>query len=88
MSEAFYGGDFGAILHHRQREAGVDRSPVEQHGAGAALAMVAAFLGSCQMQPVAQGIQQRRPRCDLKFRFGAVDEKGDDNLLHGWCRPI
>ena len=44
VGEAFDGGDLGAVEAGGQREAGVDAPPVDQHGAGAALAPVAALL--------------------------------------------
>ena len=48
--QAFDGGDRRApSLHHRQRQAGVDAPAVDQHGAGAALAVVAALLGAGQV---------------------------------------
>ena len=45
-----------------QREAGVDPPPVDQDRAGAALAAVAALLGSGQIEPLAQEIEKRHPR--------------------------
>ena len=43
-------GDFGAVLHDGQREAGVDPPAVDQHRAGAALAVVAALLRAGQRE--------------------------------------
>lgn len=42
----------------RQRQTGIDRLTVDQHRAGAALAMVAALLCSGELQPIAQGIEE------------------------------
>ena len=47
-----------ALLHHREREAGVDPAAVHQHRAGAALAVVAALLGAGQSAVLAQQVQQ------------------------------
>ena len=47
VGEAFDRGDRLAVVHDRQRQAGIDAPSVQQHGAGAALAVVAAFL-SCR----------------------------------------
>ena len=67
------GGDLGAVLHDRQREAGIDPPPVDQHGAGAALAVIAALLGAGQIEMVAQRVEQGRPRRELELRLDAVD---------------
>jgi hypothetical protein len=39
-----------SVMHHGKREARADAGSVYQHCAGATLAMVAAFLGSCQRE--------------------------------------
>ncbi len=56
---AFDGGDGVPIMHCRQGHAGIDAAFVHQHGASAALPMVAAFPGAGQQQPFAQGVEQR-----------------------------
>ena len=66
--QAFDGGDLRAVLHHRQREAGIDAPAVDQHRAGAALAVVAALLGAGEVEMVAQRVEQGRPRRDLELR--------------------
>jgi hypothetical protein len=43
------------------------------HGAGAALAVIAALLGAGQIEMVAQRVQQSRPRRKLELPFDAVD---------------
>jgi hypothetical protein len=43
-----------AILHHRERQAGIDPLAIQEHGAGAALSVIAAFLGSCETKMLAQ----------------------------------
>jgi hypothetical protein len=59
-AQAFDGGDLGALVHDGQRQAGVDALAVHQHGAGAALPVVAALLGAGQVQVLAQGVEQAR----------------------------
>src|ERR1700743_1022581 len=44
LADAFDGGDLVAVVRHRQRKARVDAPAVDDHGAGAALAAVAALL--------------------------------------------
>ena len=65
-----------AFVHDRQRQAGIDALAVDQHGAGAALALVAPFLGAGQMQMLAQRVEQGRPRVEVEFADGAVDREG------------
>ena len=53
------------------------RGTVNEHGAGAALAVVAALLGAGEMQLLAQRIEQRSPGLDIEVRRLAVDMKID-----------
>ena len=57
-SQPFDGHDLVALVHHRERQTGVDPPAVDQHRAGAALAVIAALLGAGQVQMFAQGVQQ------------------------------
>ena len=66
-AEALDGGDVDAFLHHRERQAGVDAAAVDEHGAGAALAAVAALLGAGQAGVFAQRIEQRDARLEHQF---------------------
>src|SRR5438067_13745987 len=43
IGESFDGCDFIAFVHHRQRETGIDASPIYQNRAGAALSVVASL---------------------------------------------
>ena len=72
-AQAFDRDDVVALVHHGEREAGVDAPAVDQHGAGAALPVVAALLGAGQMEVFAQCVEQRRARVELSGSFGAVD---------------
>ena len=48
-----------ALGRGRKRQAGQHAPSVDQHGAGAALAVVAAFLGAGQAEMLAQRVEQR-----------------------------
>src|SRR5262249_11480425 len=54
--------DVGAVMAARQRQAGIDPPPVEEDRAGAALAAVASFLGSREVETLTQEIEQRDTR--------------------------
>ena len=72
-AQAFDGGDLGALVHHRQRQAGVDAPAVDDHRAGAALAVVAALLGAGQVQVLAQRVEQRGAGVEFELVALAVD---------------
>ena len=80
VSKALDGRDLAAVLHHGEREARIDAPPVEQHRAGAALAVVATLLGSGQVEMVAQGIEQRGPRRDFELPLHAIDDQANAQL--------
>ena len=71
-AEAFDGGDRVPIVHHGQGEAGIDAAAVDVDGASAALAMVAALLGACQMQVLAQSVEQSGARVELDLAHRTV----------------
>jgi hypothetical protein len=56
-----------------QHDAAIHRHAVHQHGAGAAVAVVAAFLRSGQPQLVAENFQETLPGFAKKLGFLAVD---------------
>ena len=56
------------------------RPSVDQHDARAALAVIAALLRSGQAEPLAEQVEQRRPRIDGPPVQDAVDVDGD--LVH------
>ncbi len=85
-AQAFHGGDLVTLVHHRQGQAGVHPPAVHHHGAGAALAVVAAFLGAGELQLFAQGIEQGQPGVGGKTAGRAVDGKrhlGGGRLVAG-----
>ena len=56
-----------AFVHDGERQAGIDPAAVDDHGAGAALALIAALLGAGEMEVLAQRVQQRGARIELKL---------------------
>ena len=59
----------------------MDAPAVDQHGAGAALAVVAALLGAGQAQPLAQHVEQGRGCRHRQAVPSAVDLETDVELL-------
>ena len=62
-----------------------DRHAVEQHGAGAAVAVVAAFLAPVRLQRVAQHFQQALPRLAEELDRLAVDRGRDVEFFGHGC---
>lgn len=79
-AQAFDGGHGGALVHHGQAQAGHHPPAIDQHRAGPALAMVAAFLGAGQVQVLAQGVEQRGAGVQVQAVFLAVHLQGDGQL--------
>ena len=73
FAKAFDGGDLVAVVHGCESEAGVDAAAVDVNGASATLAMIAALLGSGQMEFFAQAVEQRRAWVEVYFVGLAVD---------------
>ena len=71
--ESFDRNDLIAFVHQRESETGVDSPAVDQHGARAALAMIAAFFRTGQLQSFPQCVEQRHPRIDIELVAFAVD---------------
>jgi hypothetical protein len=60
--DAFDGQHVRAVMADRKGQTGIDPPPVDDDGAGTALAAVAALLGSSEIKPFAQKIEQRDAR--------------------------
>ena len=60
-AEALDGGDLGAVGLHGEHQARAHGLAVEQHGAGAADAVLAAEVGAGEPAPLAQEVGQREP---------------------------
>src|ERR1700730_9349836 len=75
--EALDGGDGMAVGAESGDQAGMHRLSIEQHGAGAAVAGVAAFLDA-EMPKLAQEGAQALPGAGILRKFLAVDLEGHD----------
>ena len=84
LGEAFDGGDLLALDARGERQARQHAAAVDQHRAGAALAMVAALLGAGQADVLAQRVEQRGPHVERQLMALAVDAHRD---LEGVRRP-
>jgi hypothetical protein len=76
-AHAFDGGDLGAVVHDREAQAGIDAAAVDQHRAGAALALVAALLGAGQVQVFAQRVEERGAGVERQLARLAIYAQGD-----------
>jgi len=59
--QSFDGRDLGAVLHDGEGQAGNDAPPIDEHRAGAALAVVATLLGSGEIEIFAECVEQGGP---------------------------
>ena len=87
VRQALDRGDLVAFVDEGETQAGIESPAIHQHGAGAALAVVATFLRACQLQMFAKSVEQRRARIDLQGVLLAVDLELDlhcRNRCGGW----
>ena len=80
LRDAFDGGDAAALGLDAQHQARGHDAAVQDDGAGAAIAVVAALLGAGQAENVAQALEQALPRLAQKFLRLAVDRGLDANF--------
>ena len=81
---AFDRFDRAALDLGRHDETRIDEPAVEQHVAGAAVAVVATFLGTGEAQIVAERLEQALARLAEEFGFLAVDVASHVKFLgHG-----
>jgi hypothetical protein len=73
LSQALHGRDFFPALHHGQHQAGVPALAIHQHGAGAALPVIAPLLCSSKLQMLAQQIEDRHTRVNIELVLLFVD---------------
>ena len=66
--------DLAALGLLREHRAALHRASVEEHGARAALARVAADVRPGEPEPVAERVDEERPRLDLERARLAVDD--------------
>ena len=92
VGQALDGGDLGAVVADRERQAGIDPAAVDQHGAGAALAAVAAFLGAGEVRrsrsrssSVTRG-SSSSTSCRVPFTVRLMDSvmRGSDRCYRGF----
>src|SRR6266516_3311793 len=76
--------DQGVLMRDREREAAVHAPAIEQDSTGAALPMIAAFLGTSKPETFAQRIQECRPGIDGKLMYSSVHPQSDLNI-HSSC---
>ena len=69
----------------RKHQAGVDGGTVDDHRAGAAVAVAATFLGAGEPDALAQQVEQRVARVGEHGVLLAVDRAGDEGLHAGAC---
>ena len=82
LGEAFDRFDLGPFGFDREDQAAVHRQAVHEHGARAAVAVVAAFLRAGQVQRIAEHLQEALPRLAEEFGGFAVDGRGDVGFGH------
>ena len=82
MAEAFDRGDLRALRRGCQREASVDSTAIDQHGAGSALAVIAALLATGQVKVLTEGIKEAGAGVERERLRVAVDLETD--LLDVW----
>src|SRR4029079_9073278 len=78
--------DLGAVLHDGKGQARDDAPSVDENGAGPALAVVAAFLGSGEIEIFAKRVEKCGPRPEGNSALDAVDAKRDVALR--WRRKL
>ena len=73
FGQALDGADLLAVGLHREHQAGAHRLAVDDHGAGAADAVLAADMGAGLAAILADGVGQGAPRLDRDRVLVAVD---------------
>jgi len=76
------GHDLVARMHHGKRQAAVDALSIDDHGAGAALALVAAFLRAGHPQTLTQRIEQRYTRIEIESIAPPIDSQHHVLVVH------
>src|SRR5262249_55664323 len=77
VAEAFDGAHLALVAGDREGEAGAPRLAVDQHGAGAAHAVLAAEMGAGEVAPLAQKVGERQPRRHVVGHRLAVHAQAD-----------
>lgn len=79
--ETFDGRDLLSFMHDRECQAGIDAAAIDDDGAGAALAVIAAFLRPSEMEVLAQRIEKGGPVIQRQMLRFSVDLKDDFRLF-------
>jgi hypothetical protein len=66
-----------SLMHHRERQAGVDAAALNNDRAGATLAVIAALFGAGELQVLSQSVQKRRTYVEFEISGCPVDLEGD-----------
>jgi hypothetical protein len=89
-AQSLDGNDLAAVLDGRQSQTAVGTAPIDVDGAGSALAVIAALLGSSQVQNLAQTIEQAQARIYAKLPLLAIDHhrNGQQSVFLGRIRVL
>jgi hypothetical protein len=71
--QAFDGDDPASVDSSHWHHARLDDPPIQEHGAGTAIAGIAANFGSCEAKTVAQYLGEASQRRPLHLYYGSVD---------------
>jgi hypothetical protein len=77
IGQALDGGHMVAVVGDGEGEAAVDTTATDEHGAGAALAVVAALLGAGQAELLAEQVEQGEAGVDDECVVDTVDADRD-----------
>jgi len=77
LGQAFDRIDPGAVGLNREHETGSSSLPIEEYGACAANAVLAAHMRAGEPQVLAQEVAQQKSRLDLAFVRLAIDRQAD-----------
>jgi hypothetical protein len=76
--------DLGILMRDGESETTVHASAVEQHGAGAALPVVAALLRAGEPKVLAKYVKERRSGIDGQLVDCSIYPQVDGKI-HSWC---
>src|SRR5262249_22816820 len=74
-------GDLRTVVHDGKRQARIDAPPVNEHGAGAALALIAAFFRPRQVQMLAQQVKERCAGIEHEGMMRPIDDQAHRDCL-------
>ena len=77
VGQAFDRHDLGAVRLNREERARLGATPIDQHGAGAALARVAPDVRAGQIEVLAQEVDQKQSRLYVHRAHLAIDGDRD-----------